>query len=303
MPDRPILVRLVVTLIVVALAVLLGWLAWRHYLLSPWTRDGRVQAYVVDVAPDISGRVVDLRVEDNQFVDKGALLFVIDPDRYRFALSQAEAALAQQQQNALLRQAQAARRARLNSVAVSQEEREQYAIQARMADAAYREAQAALDLARLDMARTEVRAPVAGWVTNLKLQVGDYASEGKAALAVVDTASFWVAGYFEETKLPRIRVGQPARIELMGYAPPLRGHVESIGRGIADPNTAPNERGLPNVNPVFTWVRLPQRIPVRIHIDEVPRDVVLAVGMTCTVVLQAGGEARPRADAARAARP
>lgn len=279
------IMRVAATLAVVAAAIGLGIVAWRLYMLAPWTRDGRVRTEVVSIAPEVSGRVTNLAVVDNQAVRKGDLLFALDQDRYRLALAQAEAVIESRTHELRLREAQAARRARLNELSVSAEEKEQYASNAAVAAAALHEAQVAVRLARLDLARTEIRSPVNGWVTNLLLRAGDYATTGKTAVSVIDADAFWVSGYFEETKLARIREGAKATIWLMGESRPLGGRVESIARGISDPNTAAGGEGLANVNPTFTWVRLAQRIPVRIRLDSVPEGARLAAGMTCTIEL------------------
>lgn len=152
-----------------------------------------------------------------------------------------------------------------------------------MAEATLDQAKASLDVAKLNLARSTVVSPVNGYVTHLRLRAGAYVSTGVAQMAVVDADSFWIEGYFEETKLHAIRPGDPARIRLMGYDTPFEGRVESIGRGIADSNDATNNRGLPAVNPVFTWVRLAQRIPVRVSIRDLPPEVTLVVGMTASI--------------------
>jgi multidrug resistance efflux pump len=286
------LVRVLITLVAVAAAVVLGVFFWRFYMLSPWTRDGRVRVEVVGIAPEVAGRVTELLVSDNQLVHKGDLLFVVDPETYRLNVAQAEAVVENRRQDLQLRQAQAERRARLNEMAVSAEEKQQYAINATISAASLRQAEVAADLARLDLKRTEVRAPVNGWVTNLSLRIGDYATVGRNAVTIVDSDSFWVSGYFEETKLPRIHLGAPATIKLIGEDRPIRGHVDSFARGITDPNAAAGGEGLANVNPNFTWVRLAQRIPVRINLDEVPEGVRLAAGLTCTVTIEESAPAQ-----------
>ena len=173
-----------------------------------------------------------------------------------------------------------------SSLAVTTEEKQTFASSAVAAQAQYQQAVANLDQARVNLERTQIRSPVNGWVTNLLAQLGDYATVGENIISLVDADSFWVDGYFEETNLEPIRVGDPASIKLMSYMPILRGHVNSIARGINVPNAQPNSAGLATVNPIFTWVRLAQRIPVRIHIDEVPEGVVLAAGMTATVQIE-----------------
>ncbi|WP_249122861.1 MULTISPECIES: HlyD family secretion protein [unclassified Bradyrhizobium] len=282
---RP-LVRILLTLAMTAATCALVALLWREYVLSPWTRDGRVSAEVVQVAPEVSGTVAEVRVADNQRVRRGDVLYVIDPERFRLALDDAEADLDARERQAILKAAIADRRRRLQSGVVSAEDLEQTTGAAAVADADARRARAARDLARLNLARATVRAPVDGFVTNLRMRPGDYATAGVRKLAVLDADSFWITGYFEETKLRGIGVGDVAEIRLMGNDAPVRGHVESIGHGIADANDSPDHLGLPSVNPVFSWVRLAQRIPVRIHIDDVPHGVQLAAGMTCSVAIR-----------------
>jgi multidrug resistance efflux pump len=114
-------------------------------------------------------------------------------------------------------------------------------------------------------------------------QLGDYVTVGQNEISLVDADSFWVDGYFEETNLGSIREGDPASVKLMGYSQVVRGHVGSLARGINVANAQPNGQGLATVNPIFTWVRLAQRIPVRIKIDQVPEGVRLVAGMTATV--------------------
>ena len=285
--------RVAVTLSLVAVAAILGTLVWRYYLLAPWTRDGRVRTEVVAVAPEVAGRITELRVSDNQPVRKGDVLFAIDRERYRLAVARAEAVLASREQDLRLKEAQSQRRAGLSDLAVTAEAREQYAATAAIAAAALQEGRVELDVARLDLERTEVRSPVNGWVTNLVLRAGDYATAGRTALSIIDADAFWVSGYFEETKLRRIRDGARVRIELMSESRPLSGRVESIARGITDPNAAAGGEGLANVSPTFSWVRLAQRIPVRIRLDPVPDGVRLAAGMTCTVVVDESGSVTP----------
>jgi multidrug resistance efflux pump len=286
--DRPTLYRLGRTAAVVALALILGWALWWHYMRSPWTRDGRVRAEQVDVAAEISGKVIDLRVLDNQFVSKGAVLFVVDPADYRLALQQAEATLQSRKLASTIQNEDSARRKSLGMQAVSKEEIETSENAAAVALAAYQEALAARDVAKVNLDRTSVYAPANGYITNLHLRIGDYVTPGQIKLSMIDSDSFWIAGYFEETKLPRIHLGDYARIKLMGVGPEVEGHVESFSRGIADPNAGGVGQGLANVDPIFTWVRLAQRIPIRIHIDRVPPEVKIVAGQTCTVVLAPG---------------
>jgi RND family efflux transporter MFP subunit len=256
---------------------------WDAYMGSPWTRDGTVRAYVVTMAPEVAGRIVDLPVADNQFVHKGDLLMVIDPTDYAIAVDQAEAAVTQARADADNAAREARRRAQLTDLETSEEQKQTYASNAQAAAAVYQQAAAKLARARVDLQRTSIHSPVNGYVTNLLAQPGDYANVGQIKISVVDADSFWVAGYFEETNLRPIQEGDPANIKLMGYSRVIHGHVASIARGINVANAQPDQAGLASVNPIFTWVRLAQRVPVRIHIDQVPNGVRLVQGMTATV--------------------
>ena len=277
------LMPLLLTAAAVAAAGWAGFRAWNVYMGAPWTRDATVRAYVVTMAPEIAGRIVKLPVADNQFVHKGDLLMLIDPTDYKIAVDLAQAAVDQAKANAdnVVREAQ--RRQELSALAVTVEEKQTYASNAVIAQAQYQQAVARLDQARVNLARTEIRAPVNGWVTNLTAQLGDYATAGQSQISLVDADSFWVDAYFEETYLGDIHENQPASVKLMGYRRIVRGHVAGVARGINVANAQPNGQGLATVNPIFTWVRLAQRIPVRIHIDDVPDGVVLVAGMTATV--------------------
>jgi multidrug resistance efflux pump len=272
-----------ITLVVVALAGVLGWAMWNAYVGEPWTRDGTVRVYVVTMAPQIAGLIVKLPVADNQLVHRGDLLVVIDPTDYKIAVDLAEAAVENAQVTAQNEQREAQRRQELTQLAVTKEEKQTFESNAVAAQATYQQAMANLNQARVNLQRTEIRSPVNGYVTNLLAQLGDYATVGKNLISLVDADSFWVDGYFEETNVDRIHIGDPATIKLMGYPQIVRGHVNSIARAINVPNAQPNDLGLATVNPIFTWVRLAQRIPVRIHIDQVPDGVHLVAGMTATV--------------------
>ena len=283
------LARLLVTLAVVAAAVAAGLRLWDHYELEPWTRDGRVRANVVQIAPDVSGLVTAVPVEDNQPVAAGALLFEVDRARYALALRQAESALVASRVALAQAQRENARNIDLGNL-ISQELREQAATRVEAAQASVAQANVALDAARLNLERAQVRAPAAGLVTNLDMRTGSYAQAGRAALALVDAKSFYVEGYFEETKLPRIHVGDRVRVTPMGGTR-LDGTVESIAAGIADRDRSTGSNLLPSVNPTFNWVRLAQRVPVRIKLDPLAAGTRLVAGETVTV--QVVAEAAP----------
>jgi RND family efflux transporter MFP subunit len=282
-PRRAPILGILITCAAVALAAGFGWAMWDSYMAAPWTRDGTVRAYVVTMAPEVAGRIVELPVADNQFVHKGELLLRIDPTDYKIAVALAEAAAEQAQANAENTMIQAERRRRVTTLAATVEEKQNFATNAQVAQAQHQQAVANLDQARVNLKRTEIRSPVNGWVTNLLAQKGDYATVGMNQISVVDADSFWVDAYFEETSLGSIREGDSASVMLMGYNQLIRGHVGSIARGINVANAQPNAQGIATVNPIFTWVRLAQRIPVRIQIDNAPDGVRLAAGMTATV--------------------
>src|SRR5229473_7588546 len=273
-----------ITLATIAVAALLGWATWQAYMGSPWTRDGTVRAYVVTMAPEVAGRIVRLPAGDNQFVHKGDVLFEIEPSDYRIALESAQAQA--QRDSAALDYARAneGRQATLEGEGwVSKNIFQQSASAMRQLEAAVAVDKAAIAKAQLDLSRVVVYSPVNGYVTNLLAQLGDYANVGQRLVSLVDSDSFWIDGYFEETNLGKIQDGDPATIKLMGYKQLIRGHVGGVARGINIPNVQPDAAGLASVNPIFTWVRLAQRVPVRIRLDPVPEGVRLVAGITATV--------------------
>ncbi|ASK33955.1 efflux transporter periplasmic adaptor subunit [Alcanivorax sp. N3-2A] len=276
---RPLLLTL---LLVVAAALAVSYL-WYHYFDQIWTRDARVRAVVINVAPDVSGAITAMRVRDNQYVEQGDTLFSVDPERYRLNLAQAQAQLAHRQQELKLRTDEASRRRNLGA-AVSREEREQAVSAQALALTDLHAAQAAVESAQLDMTRAQVASPVAGYVTHLQAHQGDYAHAGEPVMTLVDARSFWVEAYLKETQVHRIEPGAKARVRLLGMKQTLRGEVTGIARGIANSNAiAGGDQGLPSVAPTFEWVRLAQRIPVRIELIDPPENLRLAAGMTASV--------------------
>jgi len=278
--------RFIVTMAVVAVACVLGWRLWQHYEVEPWTRDGRVKADIVQVAPDVTGQVTAVLVHDNQQVKAGQVLFEIDRARFELALRQAEAA--EQAQRAALDQAvKEAKRNTALSDLVSAETREQGATRVDQLRAALAQAAVARDVARLNLERTQVVSAVNGTVSNLDLRVGSYVTAGRAVMALIDNDSYYVEGYFEETKLPAIQVGDAVTVLPMGESLRLKGRVESLSGGVADRDRSTSSNLLSSVNPTFNWVRLAQRIPVRIKLDALPAGARLVAGQTVTVDVQA----------------
>ncbi|MDQ0349183.1 efflux RND transporter periplasmic adaptor subunit [Ancylobacter vacuolatus] len=277
--------RVGVTLLATVAAVFVGWRLWLYYTVSPWTRDARVLAQVVEIAPDVSGLVDTVNVRDNQLVQKGDVLFVIDQQRFTAAFKQAQADVALKQQALDYARDTAARDANLeraDTAAISAQTVELTASTAAEAQAELDAAQAALTTAQINLDRSRVRAPTDGYITNFNVDAGDYARVGEGMLALVDSHSFYVYAYFMETKLPAIRDGDPARVELMAGGVVIDGVVEGLSRAIA----IPGEGLLAQVNPNFDWIRLAQRIPVRIKLGPLPPGVRLVSGLSATVVVQ-----------------
>lgn len=304
--------RACVTLGVLAGALLVGRALWDTYMNAPWTRDARVRADVVGIAPDVSGLVSEVLVRDNATVKKGDILFRVDRERFAIALEQAEAAV--EGRAATLDQAKRdlSRYTQLRErQVVSPQNAEQAQTALTQADAAYRQAVSDRNLARLNLERSQVKAPANGIVTNLELRRGDYVSTGKAVVALVDADSLRIEGYFEETKLPRIHAGAPVTIRLMGEPILLKGRVQSVAAAIEDRERTLSSGLLANINPTFNWVRLAQRVPVRIALEDVPPDIRLVAGLTATVEIQpvspAAGKAAhadaPDTPSAQASRP
>ena len=285
------LLRSLATLLVIFVVLAAIYALWLRYQVEPVTRDGKVRSDLVPVAADVSGLVTEVRIRDNQPVKQGQILLVIDRPRYQLAVVQAEANVASQQ----VALAQAIREDRRNHDmpdVIAAETIEQGRARAEGLRTTLAQAVAMRDLARFNLGRTLVRAPVDGTVANVSLQPGVYLMAGKPAVALVYDRSLRIEGYFEETKLPAIRVGDRASIYVMGVADEVEGHVESIAAGVEDRERAGGEAQLANVNPSFTWVRLAQRIPVRIAIDKVPANIRLVSGLTATIVIHPRNDGR-----------
>lgn len=277
-----VLRRYLITTLVVLAAIFIGWRLWVHYENDPWTRDGRIKADVVQIAPDVTGQVVKINVRDNQQVSVGDVLFEIDPARFELALRQAKAA----EEAAKVTLAQAIRESNRNKELkdlVAAEVTEQGQSRVEEARAALLQAVVHRDKAQLDLDRTKVLAAVDGTVTNLDLRTGSYVTASKPVMALVDRNSYHAEGYFEETKLPNIAEGNRATIKLMSSDKVLEGHVHSVSRGIADRERTTSGNLLQNINPAFNWVRLVQRIPVRVEFDNLPEDTKLVAGQTVTI--------------------
>lgn len=288
------LAKRLATLAIALAALLIALLTWQQYVMAPWTRDGTVRVQVANVAPQISGQINDIRVVDNQYVHKGDVLYTVEPFDFEVAQRTGVATVQQRAADLQVKQVESDRRQHLTNLATTAEEQQIYAGNAVQAQAALDAAQQQLAQAEINLKRTRVVSPVNGYVTNLLMRVGDFAHAGASNISVIDADSFWIDGYFEETKLARVCVGDRAEAKLMGYGQPITGRVDTVTRGISVSNAAAGAQGLPNVDPVYTWVRLAQRVPIRISIDTVPSGVPLVSGMTATVTVRPAAEvARP----------
>lgn len=274
--------RVVLTLLIVSFAVVVVWRMVLYYMFAPWTRDGHIRADIVQIAPDVSGLIQQVEVRDNQLVKHGQVLFSIDPDRFKLALRQAKAAVADREETLAQAQREAKRNKGLGNLVPGEQLEESQSKVAR-AQVALMEAQVAVDSAQLNLDRSVIRSPVDGYVNDRAPRTQEFVSAGRPVLSVVDSNSFHIDGYFEETKLNGIHIGQSVDIRVIGDNARLRGHVESIVAGIEDRDRTSGNNLLPNVNPAFSWVRLAQRIPVRIAFDDVPEDFRMIAGRTATV--------------------
>ncbi|MGF7162669.1 RND family efflux transporter MFP subunit [Rhodoligotrophos appendicifer] len=282
------MVRVAVTLIMTMGALVIAWKLWDFYMYEPWTRDARVRATILNLAPDVPGLISTLNVIDNQRVRKGDVVFVIEPDRFQAALAEAQALVENKKASLRLASDNAARDeqvAKSDAGAISQVQVETSRATAAVAAAELDQAQAALKTAQINLERSTVRSPVNGFITNLTASVGDYATTGTPVMAIIDSDSYYVYAYFMETKLPAIRDGAAAEVLLMAGGIKLAGRVQGVSRGIAEAGV--DQVGLlANVDPNFTWVRLAQRVPVRISLENLPPDLRLVAGLTATVTVK-----------------
>ncbi|MEH2920752.1 p-hydroxybenzoic acid efflux pump subunit AaeA [Samsonia erythrinae] len=284
--------RVVITLVVVLCAIVAIFRMWAFYTESPWTRDAKFTADVVAIAPDVSGLLTEVRVTDNQLVKEGDVLFVIDRPRYQQAVAQAQADVAYYQALVTEKRRESGRRARLGISAMSQENIDQSTNALETATHQLAKAQAVLALAKLELERTVVRAPADGWITNLNVHSGEFIERGNTAVALVKKDSFYLLAYMEETKLEGVRRGYRAEITPLGSEKIFYGTVDSVAAGVNSASSSTsnrnsnstNSKGLADVDSNLEWVRLAQRVPVKIRLDRQMGDLYPA-GTTATVVI------------------
>lgn len=276
--------RTAITVILVILAFIAIFRAWVYYTESPWTRDARFSADVVAIAPDVSGLITEVQVKDNQLVAKNQVLFVIDQPRYQKALAEAQADVSYYQALAEEKNREAGRRNKLGISAMSREEIDQSNNVLQTVLHQLAKAEATRDLARLDLDRTVIRAPADGWVTNLNVYTGEFINRGSTAVALVKQHSFYVMAYLEETKLEGVHPGYRAEVTPLGSNHVLKGTVDSVAAGVTNASSSVDSKGMATIDSNLEWVRLAQRVPVRIHLDQEPGNLWPA-GTTATVVI------------------
>lgn len=279
-------IKYFITLFFFAAALAAGWWLWNYYMQSPWTRDGKVRAELVSISPQVSGQITQLLVKDNQFVTKGTKLVTLEEEPWRIEVLDAEAALTQARSDLMKAQHEARRRQNLPRNTISAEELDAANLNAEAMASAAKAAEARLARAKWNLSQTQIFAPTDGWVGNLQIRPGNYATSGTPLFALIDSHSFYVTGYFEETKLRHIKPGYRAKIRLYSDNRELKGEVESIGRAIYDQSVETDSGLVPDIKPNVPWVRLAQRVPVRIRLLDVPAQLPLIAGTTCTVSIQ-----------------
>ncbi len=282
-------VKIVLNLLIFSSAIYFGYEKFEEYFNNPWTRDGQVRAQVIQVSPRISGMVMEIAVIDNQFVKKGSLLFKIDQSPFKIEIAQTRAELKRERANlrgTKIEYERVNKIAKKDKGAVSQKDLIRHEVNYHKSLAQIDSLKEALNAARLNLSFTKIYASVDGYVSNINFQVGSQAVANQPILALVDSNSFWVFGYFRESMISEIKIGDKAQVTLMAYKEkPISGKVESIGWGIAHSDGNPGENLLPSIKPVFQWIRLAQRIPVRIKLDKLPDGIELRFGLSASVMV------------------
>jgi len=282
-------IKIILSLLLFGSAAYFGYQKYEEYFNNPWTRDGQVRAQVIQVSPRVSGTVTNINIIDNQFVKKGDLLFEIDPSPFAITIKQIEAELKRERINAKGRKVEYDRVQTIvkrDKGAVSERDLVRHEVSYFKSLAKIDSLKEQLNNAKLNLTFTKIFASVDGYVSNINFQIGSQAVANKAILALVDSNSFWVFGFFRENMLADVAIGDEAKVTLMAYPDKvLNGSVESIGWGIAHSDGNPGANLLPSIKPVFQWIRLAQRIPVRVKLDTLPEDVELRFGLTASVMV------------------
>ncbi|MGR5078633.1 HlyD family secretion protein [Photobacterium swingsii] len=279
--------RYLLTLILVVTASVILYSHYLTYIQNPWTRDGQVRAYVIQITPRVTGQIKKMYIEDNAQVKKGEVLFEIDDSVYKNNLNKALAS--QKQAIALLNKAKNEERRSLNLIkrtpgAIPTLTLNNLHNAVETAQANVFAANAQIDAAQLDLTFTRITAPTDGYITNLNHRVGSQVVANTPVVALIDQNSFWIEGFFKETDLQNVNPKDKTLVTLMMHDDqPLKGEIQSIGYGIAKQDGSTGNALLPNVNPNFQWIRLAQRIPVKVHLKQMPQHLQLRVGMTASI--------------------
>lgn len=281
--------KLTLTFAIIGIALFLGYNRFKEYINNPWTRDGQVRTQVIQVAPRVSGMVINIAVKDNDFVEKGSLLFEIDPLQYKIKLKQAKARLQRTLESAKGSKIEYDRVKRIYSKdkgAISKKDYDQKEVNYYKSLSSIESSKESLENAKLQLSYTKVYAEVEGYISNINFQLGTQAVVNHPILALVDSSAYWVFGYFREDAIVDIEVGDTAKVILLAYPnTPIDAEVESIGWGISHADGNPGSNLLPSIQPVFHWIRLAQRIPVRIKLGKLPENMHLRFGLSASVVI------------------
>ncbi len=282
-----LIIKLIVSLALFASAGYFGYNKYQDYFANPWTRDGQVRAHVIQVSPRVSGTITAINIIDNQFVKQGTLLFEIDKEPFLIKMAQTKAELQREKVNlrgAKIEYERVKKISLKDKGAVSQKDLIRHEINYLKSMSKIDSIKEKLNSAKLNLSFTKIYASVDGYVSNINFQIGSQAVSNRPILALVDSNSFWVFGYFRETMLEDIKIGDKVKVTLMAYNDkPISGEVESIGWGIAHSDGNPGANLLPSIKPVFQWIRLAQRIPVRVKLYELPNGVELRFGLSASV--------------------
>jgi multidrug resistance efflux pump len=283
------LIKILLTTAIIGCAAYLIYLKYQDYFTNPWTRDGQIRTQVIQIAPRVTGHIVKIYVKDNQYVKAGDLLFEIDSTPFKINLSKAQTDLKRakiKSRGYKIEYDRVRKIAKRDRGAISQKDLIKHEINYLDSLEKIDIAKEKINQAKLNIKYTKVKASVDGYVSNINFQIGTQAVANKPLLALVDINSFWVFGFFRETMLKDLKIGDKAIVTLMAYPDtPLKGYVESIGWGIAYNDGKPGSNLLPQINPVFEWIRLAQRIPVKVKFDKLPDNIKLRVGLTASVMV------------------
>lgn len=289
MKKMNLFIKILVSGLLFGFAGYFGYEKFQEYINNPWTRDGQVRAQVIQISPRVSGTVININIIDNQFVHKGDLLFEIDPSPFQIQVKQIQADLKREKINAKGRKVEYDRVNKIASRdkgAVSEKDLVRHEVNYFSSLAKIDSLKEKLNNAKLNLTFTKIYASVDGYVSNINFQIGSQAVANQPILALVDANSFWVFGYFRENMIQDVHVGDSAKVTLMAYPDkPLDASVESIGWGISHSDGNPGSNLLPSIKPVFQWIRLAQRIPVRVKLEKLPEDVELRFGLSASVIV------------------